>query len=82
MSCSITSFEIILTEKTNRRLPGRRRRSFLNSLLRGFKNLRRQRQGQRRLKMTLYFTHAYRDLSSITVKTITELNLGYSDRFK
>ena len=43
--------------------------------------------GQRRLKMNLYFTYEFRDtLKSfslfLTVKIISKLNLGHSDKFK
>jgi len=51
------------------------------------KKPRRRRRGQRRLKMSLYFTYESRGtLKSftlfITVKVITKLNLGHIDKFE
>ena len=51
------------------------------------RKLRRRRQGQRRLKMDLYFTNESRDtLKSftlfITVKTIPKLNPEHSGKFE
>ena len=52
------------------------------------RNLPRRRTGQRAIKTkTLYFTYGSRDtLKSfslfITVKTLTKMNLGHSDKFE
>lgn len=45
-----------------------------------FTKPQQRRQGQRRLKLNLYFSDESRD--TLTVKTITKLNAKHSDKFE